>query len=82
MVLWCQYKNTEMVYERGEIMNLSREKINICMARKQMTVPNLANAYGVTDQRMRVILNSKNVSPATAGKLSAALGVDVTDIIE
>ena len=63
-------------------MRLSREKINLAMARTNFTVTKLALAYGVSSQRMQVILNSKRVTPATAGKLAKALGVDVTEIIE
>lgn len=63
-------------------MRLSREKINLAMARANFTVTKLALAYGVSSQRMQVILNSKRVTPATAGKLAKALGVDVTEIIE
>lgn len=63
-------------------MELSRNKINIAMARKQMTVQKLAEAYGVSRARINVILNQRRVSTVSAGKLAAALGVDVTEIIE
>ena len=63
-------------------MELSREKINICMARKQMTVQQLANAYGVSRNRINIILNSRTVSTVSAGRMAQALGVDVTEIIE
>ena len=63
-------------------MNLNRDKINIAMARNETSVTALANAYGVSRARMNVILNSAKVSPATAGRLAKALGVDVTEILE
>lgn len=63
-------------------MILDREKINLAMARKVFTIANLADAYGVSGQRMRTILNSRRVSPATAGRLAVALDCDVTEIIE
>ena len=63
-------------------MELSRYKINLAMARKQMTVIQLAKAYGASRNRINILLNSRTVSPVTAGKLAAALGVDVTEIIE
>ena len=63
-------------------MTINRAKIEIAMAAKKFNIKALAEAYGVSDQRMRVILNSKNVSTATAGKLADALGVPVTEIIE
>lgn len=63
-------------------MKISREKINIEMARKKMTVKQLAEAYGVSRARINVILNQREVSIVVAGRLSDALGVDVTEIIE
>lgn len=63
-------------------MQLSRVKINLVLARKQMTVTQLAEKCGISRNRVNVILNSRTVSPMTAGKLAAALEVDVTEIIE
>ncbi len=63
-------------------MRISRDKINICMARKKMTVQALANAYGVSRTRINVLLNQREVSTVSAGRMASALGVDVTEIIE
>ena len=63
-------------------MEISRQKINIAMARKQWTVVDLAEAYGVSRARINVILNQRSVSVVSAGRLAAALGVDVTEILE
>lgn len=63
-------------------MKINREKINIQMARKKMTVKQLAEAYGVSRARIHVILNQREISVIAAGRLSDALGVDVTEIIE
>ncbi len=63
-------------------MNLNREKITLAMARKKLSVTGLAEAYGVSRSRMNAILNSRRVSTVCAGKLSEALGVDVTEILE
>lgn len=63
-------------------MRLSREKVNIAMARKKMTVVALADSYGVSRTRMNVILNSQVITPICAGRVADALGVDVTEIIE
>ena len=52
------------------------------MARKKMTVKQLAEAYGVSRARIHVILNQREISVIAAGRLSEALGVDVTEIIE
>lgn len=63
-------------------MKISRDKINICMARKKMTVQALANAYGVSRTRINVLLNQREVSTVSAGRMASALGVDVTEILE
>ncbi len=63
-------------------MELSRIKINIVMARKKMTVSELAKSYGVSRTRINVILNQREVTALCAGRMAAALGVDVTEIIE
>ena len=63
-------------------MKVSREKINLLLARTQWTVKNLAEAYGVTRNRINILLNQREVSTVSAGKLAAALGVDVAEILE
>lgn len=63
-------------------MKISREKINIEMARKKMSVKDLADAYGVSRARINVVLNQREVSVVSAGRLADALGVDVAEIIE
>lgn len=63
-------------------MRLSRRKIDIAMARKQMTVTQLAKAYGVSRARINVVLNQREVSTVSAGRMAGALGVDVTEILE
>lgn len=63
-------------------MKISRNKIDICRARRKKSISDLAEAYGVSRARMNVILNQKEVSVVSAGRLAEALGVDVTEIIE
>lgn len=63
-------------------MKIDKKKINIEMARKKMSVKALADAYGVGRARINVILNQREVSVVSAGRLADALGVDVTEIIE
>ncbi len=63
-------------------MKISREKINIEMARKKMSVKALADAYGVSRARINVVLNQREVSVVSAGRLAEALGCDVTEILE
>lgn len=63
-------------------MELNRKKINLMLARKQMTVTQLAKAYGVSRARINVILNQREVTHMVAGRMAAALGCDVLDILE
>ncbi|MEZ3469969.1 MAG: helix-turn-helix transcriptional regulator [Schaedlerella sp.] len=63
-------------------MKISRDKVDICRARKKKSVTELAEAYGVSRARMNVILNQREVSVVSAGRLADALGVDVTEILE
>lgn len=62
-------------------MKINREKVDIAMARKCMTVIDLAKSYGVSRSRMNVILNSQKVTPLCAGRIAKALGTDVTEIL-
>lgn len=62
-------------------MRISRDKVDIFRARKKKSVADLAEAYGVSRARMNVILNQREVSVISAGRLADALGVDVTEIL-
>lgn len=62
-------------------MKLSREKTDIALARKRMTITELSKQYGVSRARMNVILNQQKVTPLCAGRIAEALGVDVTEIL-
>ncbi len=63
-------------------MRLIREKVDIAMARKCITVTELAEEYGVSRARMNVILNLQRITPLCAGRIAKALECDVTEIIE
>lgn len=63
-------------------MTIDRNKVDIVLARRKQTVGKLCEDVGLSRNRFYVIVNSKNVSPKTAGRLAEALGVDVTEIIE
>lgn len=62
-------------------MQLSRNKIDLLMAKQKMTVDKLAERYGASRNRIQVIFNSSNVTPRTVGKLAEALGVEPEDIM-
>ena len=63
-------------------MKVSKEKIDIARANRCMTITELAEAYGVSRTRLNMILNQREVTVVSAGRLAKALGVDVTEIIE
>lgn len=63
-------------------MKISRDKVDVCRARKKKSVSELAEAYGVSRARMNVILNQREVSVVSAGRLADALGCDITEILE
>lgn len=63
-------------------MRINRDKVDICRARKKKSVADLAKAYGVSRARMNVILNQREVSVVSAGRLADALECDVTEILE
>ena len=62
-------------------MHLDKEKIKLLMARREMSVTDLAERCGKTKQRVSCILNSVNVTPKTAGMVARVLEVDVTENI-
>lgn len=63
-------------------MKLSKDKIDLAMAREKLTVTELAKRYGVSRARMNFILNSREVTTVCAGRMADALKVDVSDILE
>lgn len=63
-------------------MELNREKINICLARNEMTLSQLAEDIGYSRSRIYTILSRKKVTPMVAGRVARALKVDVAEIIE
>lgn len=63
-------------------MTIDRGKVDIILARKKVTVSALCEAVGFSRNRFYIVMNSKNVSPKTAGRVADALGVDITEIIE
>ena len=71
------------MYERRiYLLKLSKSKIECILARKRMTTSDIAKEYGVSRSRINYILRKENITPICAGKLAAALNVDVTEIIE
>lgn len=63
-------------------MKISKSKLNIALARKQWSQRDLRDNAIVSAQTILNLNKGKSVLPATVGKIAAALGVDVTEIIE
>lgn len=63
-------------------MKISKSKLNIVLARKQWNQRDLRDNAIVSAQTILNLNKGKSVMPATVGKIAAALGVDVTEIIE
>lgn len=63
-------------------MTLDREKVYVILANRKMTVTDLCEHAGISRNRFYTVMNSKKISPKTAGRFAEILGVPVTDIIE
>lgn len=63
-------------------MKVNRKKAELAMARACMGINELASAAGMPESTVKNTLCGRSVKPRTAGLIAAALGVDVTEIIE
>ena len=63
-------------------MTLDREKVNLILAERKMTVTDLCETAGISRNRFYTVMNSKKITPKTAGRFAGILGVPVTEIIE
>ena len=63
-------------------MTLNREKVNLILAERKMTVTDLCETAGISRNRFYTVMNSKKIAPKTAGRFAEILGVPVTEIIE
>lgn len=61
---------------------VDRVKVITEMARQNLTSEELSQKAGVGRQAVWKMRKGKPVMPATVGRIAAALGVDVTEIIE
>lgn len=64
-------------------MTINPGKLTLAMARACMTAPDLQRHAKISDASFYNILHKRQKPrPATIGRIAAALGVDVTEIIE
>lgn len=71
-----------MRFGKEDCMKLNKEKINLIMARKQLSVKDVCETSGLPKETFKQAKNgARNATPKTIGRIAAALGVDVTEII-
>lgn len=63
-------------------MKISKKKLEICMARAQLNRDTLAKKAEMSIPTVCNVYSRGTCKPATAGRIAAALGVDVTEILE
>lgn len=63
-------------------MNLSATKIETILAERGITKVTLANEAGISRQNISTIIRRGTAEPKTVGKLAAALGVSVEELIQ
>ena len=65
------------------MLKLNNRKLQILMAKRILTVNELASKTGFSRIHIGRLISGKSAGkPASIGKIAAALDVDVTDIIE
>lgn len=63
-------------------MKISRSKIELLQVMQGMNGKQLADAAGISRQNLSTVKTRGTCAPETVLKLSRALGVDVTEIME
>lgn len=60
----------------------NRKKLELAMARAQMNTDDLCKKAAMPRPTINNVITGRSVRPGTFGKVAAALGVDVTEILE
>lgn len=64
-------------------MKINRTSVDVALSRSDLgSYAELARRMGCSAQNLSVILNRGSCKPATAGKIAAALGVPLEDLLE
>ncbi len=63
-------------------MCLNNHRLIMEMARKCLSAQNLAEQAGVSRSAIYAAQQKKQIRPQTAGKIAAALGLDVEELLE
>lgn len=63
-------------------MRIDKQKLNVILAEKGLTIGDAAKKAGLSRGRYTLIINSESVRPKTAGKIAKGLGVKIEEIID
>lgn len=63
-------------------MKISKTKIELILAKKNLKIVEAAKIMGMTRQTFSTIKNRGTCTPATAAKIANGLGVKVEDLID
>ncbi len=63
-------------------MRANRKKLELAMARAQMSADDLCKKAAMPRPTLNNVIVGRSVRPSTFGRVAAALGVDVTEILE
>ena len=64
-------------------MKIDKEKLDIIMAKTHMYIKEICEAAGLPAETFKQARSgARNPKPKTIGRIAAALGVDVTEIIK
>lgn len=63
-------------------MTLNKKKLEVAMAKACMNSYAVCQSAKMPYQMFRRVFNGNNCKPATVGRIAAALGVQVEDIID
>lgn len=82
---WCYYNatgtKTERLRQEVTIVLLDKNKMQICLARKELSASSLRN-FGIGCSTISSAMSEKEISTKTAGRIAKALGVDIIEIVK
>ena len=68
--------------EGGDIMNISKSKLEIAIANARISNKELSKLSGIRQETIARIKKNGNANPLTIGRLAKALDVRVEELIE
>lgn len=61
---------------------ISKDKFSLALGRQCMSRRDICDKTGITEANLSIMLKRGNVRPKTAGRIAAALGVDISEIVK